>query len=44
MTQSSVLGISTLAYAPYCFFNIISPITTIIVAAIGWKIYRKVSS
>ena len=40
MTQSSVLGISTLAYAPYCFFNIISPITTIIVAAIGWKIFR----
>ena len=41
MTQSTVLGISTLAYAPYCFFNIISPITTVVIAATGWKIFRK---
>ena len=36
--QSSVLGIPTLTYLPYCFFNIISPIMTVIVAAIGYKI------
>ncbi len=29
-TQASVLGVATLVYAPYCFFNIISPIMTII--------------
>jgi NhaC family Na+:H+ antiporter len=29
-TQASVLGVATLAYAPYCFFNIISPIMTIL--------------
>ncbi len=38
MTQSTVLGVPTIAYLPYCFFNILSPVMTIIVAAIGWKI------
>lgn len=38
MTQSTVLGVPTLTYLPYCFFNLLSPIMTIIVAAIGWKI------
>jgi len=28
-TQASVLGVATLTYAPYCFFNIISPLMTI---------------
>ena len=40
MTQTAVLGIPTLVYLPYCFFNIISPLMTLLVAAIGWKIYR----
>jgi NhaC family Na+:H+ antiporter len=40
LTQSTVLGVSTLTYLPYCFFNILSPFTSIIVAAIGWKIKR----
>ena len=40
MTQSTVLGVPTLTYLPYCFFNILSPITTLVVAAIGWKIKR----
>lgn len=34
MTQSTVLGVSTLTYLPYCFFNLISPLMTIFVAAI----------
>ncbi|MDW7690675.1 Na+/H+ antiporter NhaC [Flammeovirgaceae bacterium SG7u.111] len=29
-TQSNVLGVATIAYLPFCFFNIISPIMTII--------------
>lgn len=29
-TQASVLGVATLTYAPYCFFNIISPFVTIL--------------
>ena len=46
MTQSTVLGVPTIAYLPYCFFNILSPVMTIFVAAIGWKIkqgYKKAS-
>jgi NhaC family Na+:H+ antiporter len=38
MTQSAVLNISTFAYFPYCIFNIVSPIMTILIAAIGYKI------
>lgn len=38
--QSSVLGIPTLTYLPYCFFNIISPIMSVLLAAIGYKITR----
>lgn len=40
VVQSSVLGIPTLVYAPYCIFNLISPIFSIICAAIGYKIYK----
>ncbi|TDQ16476.1 transporter (NhaC family) [Algoriphagus boseongensis] len=29
-TQASVLGVATLVYAPFCFFNIISPFMTIL--------------
>jgi len=41
LTQSTVLGVATLTYLPYCFFNFLSPVTSIVVAAIGWKIKRK---
>ena len=41
LTQSTVLGVATLTYLPYCFFNLLSPVTSIVVAAIGWKIKRK---
>ena len=40
VAQSTVLGVATLTYLPYCIFNIISPIMSIFVAAIGWKIRR----
>lgn len=42
-TQSAVLGVSVWAYAPYAFFNIISPLMTLFVAAINYKIRRIVS-
>ena len=41
MTQSTVLGVSTLSYLPFCFFNIISPLMSIAVAAIGYKIFKR---
>ncbi len=40
MTQSTVLGVSTFIYMPYCFFNYISPLMSIFVAAIGYKIFK----
>ena len=41
MTQSTVLGVATLTYLPYCIFNLVSPIMSIIVAATGYKIFKK---
>ena len=42
MTQATVLKVATLEYLPFCFFNIISPMMSIFVAAIGYKIVKKV--
>jgi NhaC family Na+:H+ antiporter len=39
-TQSRVLGVDTWAYAPYAFFNIISPFMTILFAYLNIKIRR----
>ncbi|MBE6218009.1 MAG: sodium:proton antiporter [Bacteroidales bacterium] len=41
MTQATVLKVSTLTYLPFCFFNIISPFMSILIAAIGYKIKRQ---
>ena len=41
MTQSTVLGVSTLTYLPYCIFNLASPIISVLVAAIGYKIKKS---
>ncbi len=37
ITQSTVLGVATLTYLPYCIFNVASPLITILVAAIGFR-------
>jgi len=36
--QAGVLGVSTIEYLPYAFFNIISPFMTLIVVALNFKI------
>lgn len=41
MTQATVLKVSTLQYLPYCIFNIISPLMSILIASVGYKIARK---
>ena len=41
MTQATVLGVATFTYLPYCFFNYISPVMSMLVAAIGYKIVRR---
>ena len=40
MTQSTILGVATLTYLPYCFFNLLSPLMSIIMMAIGFKIKK----
>lgn len=37
MTQSTVLGVPTLEYLPYAFFNYLSPLMTIIITAMFYK-------
>lgn len=41
MTQATVLKVATLEYLPYCFFNLLSPLMSIFIAAIGYKIVRN---
>ena len=41
MTQATILRVSTLTYLPYCFFNLISPLMSILIAATGYKIIKK---
>ena len=44
MTQATILSVPTLTYAPFCFFNLISPLMSICIAAIGWKIVHPRAS
>ncbi len=39
-TQATVLGVPTLTYLPYAFFNLISPVMSILIAALNYKIRR----
>ncbi len=41
MTQATILSVPTITYLPYCFFNMISPLMSIIMALTGYKIIRK---
>lgn len=35
---ASILGVSTGAYLPFCFFNLVNPVVAVIIANLGWKI------
>ncbi|MFP5386836.1 MAG: Na+/H+ antiporter NhaC [Bacteriovoracia bacterium] len=37
---STILGVSTGAYLPFCFFNLINPFMAILIAAFGFKIEK----
>jgi Na+:H+ antiporter, NhaC family len=39
--MSGVLGVATLAYLPFAFFNLISPLMTVLQGALGWRIARR---
>jgi NhaC family Na+:H+ antiporter len=36
--MSGVLGVSTAAYFPYCFFNLISPVLDVLYGFVGFKV------
>lgn len=38
--MAAVLGVPTLVYLPFCFFNILSPILTVLYGATGFRIAR----
>lgn len=42
--QSGVLGVAVGTYLPFCFFNLISPLMTVVQGAIGWRIARSAPS
>ena len=37
-TQSAILSVDVLTFAPYCFFNILSPFMTVLYGYLGFKI------
>ena len=37
MTQATVLGVATFTYLPYCIFNLVSPLMSIIVTSLFYK-------
>lgn len=39
-TQAKVLGVPTLEYLPYCFFNLISPFMNLFITAVNYKIRK----
>lgn len=41
VTQSTVLGVSTLVYFPFCVFNWLSPLMSLLMAYTGFKIRQK---
>jgi NhaC family Na+:H+ antiporter len=41
VAQSGILDVATLAYAPYCIFNWVSPLMSLLIAGLGYKLkYR----
>lgn len=44
VTQSSVLGVSTLVYFPFCVFNYLSPLITVAISLFGFKIRQTMTA
>ena len=38
MTQATVLGVATFTYLPYCIFNLVSPLMSILVTSLFYKV------
>ena len=44
VTQSTVLVVSTLTYLPFCVFNYLSPVMSLVMAFTGFKIKQTYAS
>lgn len=42
VTQSAVLGVATVTYLPFCVFNYLSPLMSLLMAWTGFKIRQTV--
>lgn len=40
--MAAALGVSTTAYAGFCFFNLLNPLVTIAFTLLGWRVIRSV--
>lgn len=43
VTQSSVLGVPALTYIPYCIFNYLTPVMSLVIISTGYRIRNAVS-
>jgi NhaC family Na+:H+ antiporter len=41
--MAATLGVGTFAFAPYCFFNLLNPVVTLVFAALGLRMLRVAS-
>ena len=41
MTQATVLGVATFTYLPYCIFNLVSPLMSIVITSLFYKTNKK---
>ena len=41
--MSAALGVSVIGFAPFCFFNLLSPLLTVVFTALGFRVLRSVS-
>lgn len=44
VTQATVLGVPTLTYLPYCLFNYLTPVMSMVVIALGFKVKSTFAS
>lgn len=42
--MSAALGVSALSFAPYCFFNLLNPLLTVVFTAVGFRVVRTVAA
>lgn len=40
--MSAALGVSAISFAPFCFFNLLNPLLTVVFTAVGFRVLRSV--